>query len=106
MFISDYRNILYSVNISQKNTIKETEDLLTRFEIGNLPPYFYQSAADLLRDELIIDFYNRYNAEIAGTDSDYRVTAEYLNCCVNGIMKSIVPLLTVAALRKSGEVDV
>lgn len=108
MCISDYRNIIDSANISQENAIKETEDLLTRFEIeiGSLHPYFYQSAADFLRDELIADFYNRYNAEIAETDSDYRVTAEYLNCCVNDIMKSIDPLLIVATLRKSCEADV
>lgn len=106
--IADYRAIVDSENVSQEGLIKATEDLLTQFliEIGGLNLFFNHSAPDLLRDELIVDFYNRYNKGIAETESNYVVTAEYLNDCVYGIMKFIDPLLTAIALQQNSGSDV
>lgn len=106
--IADYRAIMDSGNVPQEDLIKAAEDLLSQFvaEIGGLNLFFIHSAPDLLRDELIVDFYNRYFKDIAETDSDYAVTAEYLNGCVNGIMKFIDPLLTVVWFRQNSDIDV
>ncbi len=106
--ISDYRTLIESGDIEQKCTQKTVEALLLRFEdqIGNLNPYFYQSAVELFRDELITDYYNRYIKEIAETASDYVVTADYVSVLVNGIMQFIDPLLTVVELRKNYDIDI
>lgn len=105
--IADYRAVVDSGNVPQEELMKAAEDLLSQFvaEIGGLNLFFNRSAPDLLRDELIVDFYNRYNKDIAETDSDYAVTAEHLNGCVNGIMKFIDPLLTVVWFRQDSDID-
>lgn len=106
--ISDYRTLVESGCIEQESTQKAVEALLVRFEeqIGNLHPFFYQSAAELFRDELIADCYNRCIKEIAETATDYVVTADDVSAWVDDIMQFIDPLLTVVELRKNREVDI
>ena len=106
--IANYRAIMNSVNIPQEDTVKAAEDLIIKFEseMKILWPYFQKNLDDLLRDELVTDYFNRYIKDITDTDSDYTVTAEYLNCCINGIMQCIDPLLAVMSLRQNSDNDV
>ena len=102
--IADYRAIVDvdSANLSQDSLMNAANDLLIQFEteIGSLNQFFYQNAFDLLRDELITDVYNRYNKDVVEANTNYVVTATYLNNCVSGIMKFIDPLLTVMLIRR------
>lgn len=103
--IADYRAIVDadSVNISQDSLMNAANDLLVQFEteIGSLNQFFHQNAFDLLRDELITNFYNRYNKGVVEVKTNYHVvTATYLNDCVSGIMKFIDPLLMLMTIRR------
>lgn len=102
MHIADYKATMDSGDISQERLLKTAEDLLTQFEtdIGSLNQFLYYNAADLLRDELIVYFYNHYIKSIVENNTHYVITAEYLNGCVTEIMRFIDPLLTVTMQRR------
>ena len=106
--IANYRAVMNSVNIPQEDTVKAAEDLIIKFEseMKILWPFFQKNLDDLLRDELVTDYFNRYIKDITDTDTDFTVTVEYLNRCINGIMQFIDPLLAVMSLRQNSDNDV
>lgn len=106
--IANYRAVMNSVNIPQDDIVKAAENLIIKFEseMRILRPYFQKNLDDLLRDELVTDYFNRYIKDITDTDTDFTVTVEYLNRCINGIMQFIDPLLAVMSLRQNSDNDV